>query len=199
MGRGWYSAYSVLQNPTHSHLCTAYHGLLIGPLSSSFWLKFCLRFSSVHITCPGEMDSLNNPPPNQETRLWPHHSSIWNHCHTVKFKIIWYWKSLCHKKFGVMNWFLCKIWGSHSSVGDLSLLGHDAVSTDVLVGEDVPLFEHQTADTWHSEGIVQFFLSPPHLDWPVTHPASYQFILAALSLEVQQLEHEGDHFNSFWC
>jgi hypothetical protein len=65
------------------------------------------------------------------------------------------------------------------------------------VGEDVPLFEHQTADTWHSEGTVLFFLSPLHLDWPLAQPGSYPFVLAALSLEAEQLGNEGDHFTSF--
>ena len=56
----------------------------------------------------------------------------------------------------------------------------------MLVGEDVPLFVHQTADTWHSEGTVHFFLSPLRLDWPLAHPASYPFVLATLSLEAEQ-------------
>ena len=99
MGHDWYSACSVLQNP-HIAISAAQHVMVswLVPCLLVFWLKFCLHFSSVRITWLGETGSLNNLPPNQEAQLWPHHSSVWNHFCTVKFKIIWNWKSLCQKK-----------------------------------------------------------------------------------------------------
>jgi hypothetical protein len=155
----------------HSIVCWLVLCLLV------FWLKFCLHFSSVHISCPGETESLNNPPSNQETHLWPHHSCVWNQCHTFQFTIIWYWKSLCYRKFGVKNWILCKIWDSHSSVEDLSLLRHDAVSTDMLVGKDVTLFDWALSFI-HVAGrkYSAVHSRTTYLEWPLAHSASYEVV-----------------------